>query len=246
MKDQEEQISRLIAGLRPVEAPEGFEGMVRTKIAEGRRESSGGRPLIWLAAKFALPLILLMLLGGFLIVSQEGDINAEMVPPVGDSRPEVAELDAVSPPVLDVAATNDSTPRNAAPTSDRNGLQVDQPPRGSQDIALSPDDTTVFPSGVDPRRTHGTNSKPPIGGSVSPASVLSMIGIVSNCSPSGCLATEVREGTIAAGAGIQTGDLITALDGRPVTAEGITGQFSIGEITLVRSGAKMTVSIARR
>ncbi len=238
----------MLAGLKAVEAPEGFEGAVRTKIAEGRRDSSITRPTLWLAAKFALPLVLLLLLGGFLIVSSDGDVNVEMIQPVGESKTSVAQLDIAEPTSPAVAtAANGSSLRNASVQSDRNSqTQVNQPQGGSQDLALSPDNTTVFPTDVDPRRSPITNSRPPMGAPISLASVLSMIGISSTCSSAGCLAMKVQEGSIAAIAGIQDGDLISAIDGRPINSGGISGQFSMSEITLIRAGKKMTFSIARR
>ena len=244
MKDEEE-ISRMLASLKTVDAPENFEGGVRSRIAQRREQPSLSRPGLLLVAKFAFPLLLLLAVGGFLIVSDERSLSGDMVPPVGEGTHEVAVFDdsqAVPPSVTN----NVNSPVAQAQVNRGGGNSRPIPQGGSQDQGLSQDETTLFPDGVDPRKARVTNGKPPTGGAIAPESVLLMIGVLSTCSPTGCVANAVRAGSIAAGAGIQDGDLISAIDGRPINANGITGQFRVSEITLTRSGRIITVSIARR
>jgi membrane-associated protease RseP (regulator of RpoE activity) len=247
MKDEEE-ISRMLASLKTVDAPENFEGGVRSRIAQRRGEPSLSQPSLLLFAKFAFPLLLLVVVAGVLIVSNEQDLNGDMVPPVGEGTHRVAAIDEPLTVPSDTSNTNRVNSPIAQVSTNRGRGNSRPDPQGDSrdDQALSQDETTLFPDGVDPRKATITNGNPPTGGTISPASVLLMIGISSNCSSTGCVATSVREGSIAAKVGIQSGDLISAIDGRPINASGTSGQFTVSEITFVRSGKKMTVSIARR
>lgn len=243
MKDEEE-ISRMLASLKSADAPKNFDGGVRSRIAE-RRDAPLSRPSLLLVAKFALPMLLLLVLGGFLIVSSERELSEDMVPPVADGKLDVAVIGDGQTGSSGISNTNNANSSIAQVPVNRSGgnsRPVSQ--GGSEDIGLSSDNSMVFPDGVDPRNATITNGKPATGTSISSASVLLMIGISSNCSSTGCVATAVREGSIAATAGIQNGDLISAIDGRPLSARGIEGQFTVSELTLVRSGKRMTISIA--
>ncbi|MEO5857488.1 MAG: hypothetical protein ABIR33_00920 [Pyrinomonadaceae bacterium] len=244
--NDEEEISRMLASLRSVDAPREFEGGVRSRITARREESTLWRPSRFLVLKFALPLLLLLAGAGFLIVSNDGALNADLVPPVGDATHSIAIIDDKEVSVPDgPSPTNVNSPIAQVSTHRGGGNARTVPQGGSADIGLSPDNSTSFPDGVDPRNSKITNGKPPTGGAIAPESVLLMIGILSTCSSTGCVANSVRVGSIAAGAGIQDGDWISAIDGRPIKAGGVTGQFSVSEITLVRSGRIMKVPIGR-
>ncbi len=244
MKDEEE-ISRMLAGLKAVDAPENFEGGVRSRIAMRREGSSRSRASVLLVAKFALPLLILLGVGGFLIVSDNGTLQGDMVPPVGDgTKQDVAVFDdppsgAGAPQTTGVNTVVAQAPVNRSGTNSR----AVQP---SQDQGLSQDDTTVFPDGVDPRKARVTNGQRPTDGQISLASVLNMIGISASCSAVGCVATEVREGSVAANAGVRAADLLVALDQQPINAATSLKGGSVNTITLVRDGNRMAVSIGRR
>lgn len=247
MKDEEE-ISRMLASLKTVDAPEDFEGGVRSRIAKRREEPSLSRPSLLLVAKFAFPMLLLLAVGGFLIVSDSGTLKADMVPPVEDSTNQIAVVESPSDPPtasnanlsIEQAATNRGNSRSDQPSSDKQ-------PSTQDDQALSQDDTTVFPDGVDPRKARITNGKLPTAGNISPTSILSMMGINAQCNSTGCVANDVREGTLAANAGIRSGDVISAVDGKAINASAtFTGSFTISELAIIRGGRKMTVSLARR
>lgn len=242
MKDEEE-ISRMLAGLKAVDAPENFEGGVRSRIAMRREQPSLSRPSLFLVAKFALPLLILLGVGGFLIVSDNGTLQGDMVPPVGDgTKQDVAVFDD---PPSGAGAPQTTGVNTVVAQVNRSGTnsRAVQP---SQDQGLSQDDTTVFPDGVDPRKARVTNGQRPTDGQISLASVLNMIGISASCSAVGCVATEVREGSVAANAGVRAADLLVALDQQPINAATSLKGGSVNTITLVRDGNRMAVSIGRR
>jgi len=242
MKDEEE-ISRMLAGLKAVDAPQNFEGGVRSRIAMRREGSSLSRASVLLVAKFALPLLILLGVGGFLIVSDNGTLQGDMVPPVGDrTKHDVAVFDE---PPSGAGAPQTTGVNTVVAQVNRSGTnsRAVQP---SQDQGLSQDDTTVFPDGVDPRKARVMNGQRPTDGQISLASVLNMIGISASCSAVGCVATEVREGSVAANAGVRAADLLVALDQQPINAATSLKGGSVNTITLVRDGNRMAVSIGRR
>jgi membrane-associated protease RseP (regulator of RpoE activity) len=244
--NDEEDVSRMLASLKAVDAPQDFEGGVRSRIAERREAPALWRPSFMLVAKFAFPLLLLIAVGGYLLVSDDRELSRDMVPAIGDGTHEIAAIEDTEMGPPGIANTSKGNSPIARVPVNRGGENTRSVPSGgSQDIGLSPDNSTVFPQGVDPRKANITNGMRPIGGPIAPESVLLMIGIFSTCSSTGCVANSVRGGSIAANAGIQGGDVISAVDGRPITAGGITGQVSVGEITIVRSGRIMNVPIGR-
>jgi len=247
MKDQEEEISRLVASLKTVEAPEGFEGRVRTRIAQRRHDRPTSRPTIFLVAKFALPLIVLLLLGGFLIVSDEGSIDANMIPPVVDQRQDVGLIEQPDPE-LGSALELDSGSPSVKPIPANRGVQSASrsPEGGSQDMGLSPDDSAVFPAGVDPRKARLTNSRPPNSGGITPLSILSFIGISGSCSPVSCQVHSVGPSSLAARASIQPGDVVEEIDGRPIDSfRRVTGFVTVRSLRILRNGKGLTIPIGR-
>ena len=247
MKDEEE-ISRMLASLKTFDAPEDLEGRVRSRIARRREENSLSRRTWYLVAKFAFPMLLLVVVGGFLIASNERELSLELVPPVGDETRDVAVIeDQISGPSSIANANNVNSGIAQAPLN-RSGVNPRPASQaGSEDIALSPDDSIVFPDGVDPRKAAVVNGQPPSEGQIAPTSVLAMLGISAQCNSNGCVTKSVREGSLAALAGIENGDLISAIDGRPINeSTRIAGRFTVSELTLIREAKKMTVSIARR
>ena len=247
MMNDREEVTRILAGLRAVEAPENFEGSVRARIAERRTVRSATRPSLLLAAKFAIPMLLLMLLGAFLIVSDDRALNTEMVPAIADEAVEAANLGDVQvaaprsagTPFADTVVAESAINRNARTTRP-------DPQGGSQDMALSQDDTTVFPDGVDPRNAKITNAKPPNAGGISPLSILSFIGISGGCTPVSCKVNSVRPASLSAKAGIQSGDVVMAIDDRSIDSfRDSRGAVTVRSLTVVRNGETQKIPIGR-
>lgn len=248
MKDQEEGISRLLASLKTVEAPEGFEGGVRTRIAERSEARTASQPTIFLVAKFALPLVVLVVLGGFLIVSDDTSVNVNMVPAVADQQQELGVMEESGPEVGAVIEPNGETVTRKSVSTNKNEKSAARALQGgSQDMGLLPDDSTVFPPGVDPRKARNSNLASPPTGKISLDSVLSMIGISADCSSAGCSAKDVRTGSIAANLGVRGGDRIVAINGKSIDeATAVEGRFSLNELTLIRGGSRIVVSLNGR
>jgi S1-C subfamily serine protease len=231
---EEERVSRLLGSLPSVEAPESFEAMVRSQIAGRQTTKTSERPIFWLALKFAVPMLLLVFLGAFLIVSDDRSSNAELVPPV--DSPGVASADlTVKEPSTDQLAANSRNGSTRPPQVDRNGDQK-RPAPSSEEKALSQDDTTMFPPGVDPRR---------ISGKVSAPVVLRMLGIEASCSGVGCRVSSILMNSIASRVGLEPGDIIEAVDDKRINgASTIDG--SVSSLRIVRGGKRSTIILTVR
>lgn len=237
----DEQISRLLRDMPAAEAPDNFESMVRTRIAERRAVGRVGRPVFWLAVKFAAPLVLLLAFGIFLVLSDDGSLNVEMIPPVDAPAVASANLSFDETPINVTAVNNlkQSQPLN------RNAEQGPiEPP--SQDKAVSPDDTAMFPPGVDPRKATRTNEKPSAG-RIAPISILSFIGITSVCTPVSCQVRAVQPGGLAERAGVRVGDLVEAIDDKPIdSTHTFAGGISVKTLRVKRDGVPLTISLKVR
>lgn len=243
--DHEEKISKVLRSLPQVEAPQHFEAGVRARIAQGRTSKSERQPLLLLGAKFAFPLVLLLILGGILIFTNQPEIDRSMVPAIDDAGLSLASVD--SPPESGQATSAvDPTSENRVPPANRRTKSPDNTLPAVEDQALSRDDSTVFPKGVDPRNAGVSNRPLPTAGSISPESVLSMIGISSSCSSTGCRAIEVRSGSIAEKSGVRTGDMVEAIEDRLVgSTKPLQGRISVESLTIMRDGRRITLRITR-
>lgn len=244
MKDEEE-ISRMLASLRAVEAPDNFEGGVRSRIAERRDEASLSRPGFLLVAKFAFPMLLLLAIGGFLIVSSERELSGDMVPSVADETHDVAVLDdSRSEPTGTSTVPDINSPAAQSPVNRRAENSRPRSQGGSEDVALTSDDTTVFPDGLDPRNARVPNTEPPLGRGVAPIQLLSMMGILSACTPQSCQVREVQNGSLAQKSGIHVGDVVKKIGKRPIDSFHSTS-FEAKTLEIVRDGKLITISLGR-
>jgi membrane-associated protease RseP (regulator of RpoE activity) len=238
-QDQNEvQISRLLRDVPAVEAPDNFEAMVRSRIAERRPVERVGRSVFWLAVKFTAPIALLLAFGVFLILSDDDSLNLGMIPPVDAPGVASANLGIQETPVNITAVNN---VRQPLPLNRSNELRPTEP--ASQEKALSPDDTLLFPPGVDPRKATRTNERPSAG-RVAPISILAFIGITSACTPSSCQVRAVQPGGVAERSGVRVGDVIEAIDERPIdSTHGFSGEVRVRSLRVRRDGKPLTISL---
>lgn len=247
LNEKDEKLSRSLGSLPLVEAPAGFEGAVRSRIAERRSTAASvARPTLLLALKFALPMVVLVFLGTFLIVSNDATGLAEMIPPVTESGNEIAEFDEKPSDELEPPAVSSNGTSRAANAANRaDSSRAIKSPAGSEDFGLSPDETTVFPPGVDPRKANAVNMKPPTGGKISPNSLLSFIGITSACSPVSCTVSSVKEASPAERAGVRVGDVIETIGDRPIDSFR-NAAVTVDRLGVVRDGKRITITLVVR
>jgi hypothetical protein len=168
-----------------------------------------------------------------------------MVPPVeipSDAAPSLGSEDPLNN--TGVAEAGNS------PTSRRpNNRSIEAWPTGpqSQEQALVQDDTTIFPPGVDPRRSLSNDHKPPTGSGLSPLEIFSFIGISSSCSATSCQVKAVQPASLADRSGIRSGDVIVAINNDPIDPSGkLTGEVNVRSLRVVREGKTIVISLIPR
>lgn len=247
---QSEQLEQEIGSLPRVEAPVNFEQMVRTRIAEGRPQESSGRAQFMLVLKFALPTLLLMVFGAFLIFSGTKPPSDQAVAPIDEQplRPDspltshisgsrtVAEV--TDPAMRDINANskaNASNLRGGTPSDERGG--------GSVDLGVKGAPETIYPDGLDPRARKLDPKEVPTS-RIPPSAILSMLSMQVNCSASFCTVAQVSEGGPADRYGVKTGDVIEQINGIDVDdPNAFSGHVSLKSLTVRRAGKQVRISL---
>lgn len=245
------EVSAALGNLKKVSAPANFEANVRSVIEERSRRSFFGAPGFLLGLKFAVPAAVLLVLGAFLLFSNGGVEDGQIAVSDPIAQPAAvnvtSELPAVDPAsavqansvIAEAGQVNNQVPINRPARSNPTAANGQVFQGGSRDMALSPDNTSVMPKGVDPK----TNSAAPLG-SLTAESILSKMGISARCVDDGCAASAVRSNSFAEKSGIKKGDVIEAIDGNPVNAGTIfEGNIIFRNVSVVRDGKRITVPL---
>lgn len=254
---EDAEVSAALGGLKKVYAPMSFEANVRSAIDAGRDRTFFSTPGFILGLKFALPSVVLLALGVFLIFSSGG-------PDAG----QIAQRETAAPPVsVDVPS---GVPVSGPPANQVNnmiagGAQVNRQPAvnrpvranqkaandrvfrgGSRDLALSPDNTAILPKSMNPdqKLDPARRGLDPAAGSITVVAILSKLGASANCTENGCTATSIQPGSAAERSGIKKGDLLEAINGKPVRAGKVleAGEM-IRNVTLLREGDRITIQL---
>lgn len=247
-----DQVGELLGTLKRVEPPGDFDVRVRARIAQGRPAASRSWPFV--LARVGVPAAVLMALGGYfgwnalnqpvnvpIVVevqqqapSEEPPVQPQIDRPAAEPENLVATRDGI-PVVNSVPAGPGVRPTDSVrPTSEPDG--------GSVDFGVSPS-KRILPRGLDPdREIKDANIA---GNSRSSArEVLGMLGILASCSASSCRVNSVSANSVAGSSGIKAGDVIEAVDGRPVNGTAtFSGQFSAGNVRIRRNGSLMNVAL---
>lgn len=244
---QLEQVKRELGALPKVEAPVNFEQMVRTKIAEGRPVESTGRAQLMLALKFALPTIVLMLFGAFIIFSGMKAPSYTAVAPVDERplRPESPLSSDAGPTNQLTASANNSRETNAnlkVVQPAVNGVTTDTPGGGSADSAVK-GAQDIRPEGMDGVVTKIDPQNVPAS-RIEPATLLSMLAIQTSCNASSCSVSSVIETGAGARSGLKVGDVIEEINGQRFDdPEALKGRVIMRTLTVRRGGSKLTINL---
>ncbi len=251
MRNEEEKIeefendpvSRLLGGLKRVDAPGDFDFRVKARIASGRPVD---RSTSWFpaAARFAVPLGLLLLIGGYFgfnglypAVDVDSPAVAEMkvagiVPalPVSSDLPPALPANNVLPDRTSEKAPETVAKNEPAPKEKRIGRTepVLRPPGGySKDISLGISDKPLE------RVTR-----------ISARIVLSQIGINASYSGSSWKVGSVKQNSRAERSGVKSGDVIEAVDGQNLTEKTtFENKSSSKSIRILRDGKSMQIDL---
>lgn len=250
---EDTEVSAALGRLGKVIAPARFEANVRSAIEARSQPSFFNTPGFLLGLKFAVPAIVLLFLGAFLLFSTGGVDNDQIAvsePAAQPAATDVAPVVPASEPpsagqvnnvVAEGGQVNTQVPVNRTPRGSRTSGNGQEFRGGSRDFALSPDNTSIRPKVVDPDQKPVTASPT---GSVTAETILSKMGIDSKCIEKGCNAVSVRSASIGGRSGVKEGDVIEAIDGKPVDAgTEFKGNVIIRNITVRRDGKQVIVPL---
>ncbi len=229
----DEQVAKLLGGLKKVEAPHNFESRVMSRLSPPAAEASGGFGFL----KLALPTAALAGLGMFLFLSgyMGGDVpTVDVVSTVNEEARAPEQKPA--PPELGVSQSNVQQPASEfrAPeiaetkpqtqTSQPNSPASAQPPslkdkkrpsgEGSQDFG-SGNPGSIDQPGIDTRSRPGTDPdmermmrRP----SILASDVLRYTGVAAEFRGGGWTVSSVTEKSVAERVGLKAGDVILSLN----------------------------------
>ena len=251
------QIANLLGALPRVDAPKDFDFRLKARIAKGRTSPALGPFSLPVWVKFAAPAALLLLVG-ILFVTLSGrdagtdrnEITAQAAAekpagttaPLIAAAPDIASVQPEAAPPVDVAqpapparaaivqrtSMRKVSPARPAPDTNDGGGSIDRAVRGTsttilpRGISITPVNTAVTPQGFD------TASK------VSVSDVFSQLGIDAEYS-NGWVVKTVRDRSVAGTAGLRSGDVIEAVDGKPISEVDGKRGFN-GRVLTVRRG----------
>jgi membrane-associated protease RseP (regulator of RpoE activity) len=236
----EQHICDMLGCLERVEAPANFEFRVKGRIA-ARRQSDTKRRWVPASAAIAAPLGLALAIGGYFVISTSYS-------PGVVAEPQTAEL---KPAVLPQAEPSFSVLPPVAAAS----------PVEAETVALSTGPATSRPIPVSPGIKRTNLVRPPAnfaGGSIdetrriSPEINVSLpakeallsIGVDANYGGSSWTVGSVRSGTAAARSGLKPGDVIEAVNGRPLDVNtSFEGKFTGHSVRVRREGKIVQVDL---
>ena len=254
------KVAELLSGLTRVEAPSNFEFGVRARIAEG---APSGRSILFPALKLLAPLSLVLLVAVIVVfyptspnvdtvkVDDPSSITAPSEAPSTAVRSEVSNnSERVSGPH---APESPGEPHEIKPTVARHDSNtgrrprtggVDNPSGGASRVdALKPANTINPPEfRATNRSTQNSNSGSQT--DIPVREVLGIIGVSADPGDDGWKVTSTVDGSIARKSGIQSGDVIEAIDGRAVTSSTtFKGAFGGKTIRVRRDGKSLDVKL---
>ena len=261
------KVAELLSGLTRVEAPSNFEFGVRARIAEG---APSGRSILFPALKLAAPLSLVLLVAVIVVfyptspnvdtvkVDDPSSITAPSEAPSTAVRSEVSNnSERVSGPHAPESpgepVANPPVPHEIKPTVARHDSNtgrrprtggVDNPSGGASRVdALKPANTINPPEfRATNRSTQNSNSGSQT--DIPVREVLGIIGVSADPGDDGWKVTSTVDGSIARKSGIQSGDVIEAIDGRDVTSSTtFKGAFGGKTIRVRRDGKSLDVKL---
>jgi hypothetical protein len=244
-----EPICKLLNELGRVEAPNDFDFRVRARIAEGR---SFVRSAPWFPAslRYAVPLVLLLLIGGYVAFDAFYTPSDIGVPPLAEVRPSIIapiietspneigqpsnQLVAEKPDVKPPESENNVIPRESEKKIPFSYPKRNRPGGGSIDQAIR-EGRNFYPHGLKP--SNKVLVKPrdfERDTQVSAKVVLSLIGIEADFSGSSWIIRIVKPDSMAERSGVKVGDMIEAINNQALTETTVFGNKFDGKSMRVR------------
>lgn len=231
----DDKISRLLGSLGRVDAPKDFEHRLKARIANDANSPRTARKSNPILA-FAVPVSLLVLLGIFLYVSDlisptTGRLEDVVVSePINEKTavtgsPEIAKAvqnadefreRASAVPAPPTTAHNRAILRSTA--TRKSSTQLDRESGNSIVLSATQPERPILPPGINPQRISPEDRPPGFDRQGKPTidEVFELIGIETVRAVSGVTVRSVRRNGIADRSGVRSGDLVEAIDDRPI------------------------------
>ncbi len=271
LSSDEESVSRLLSNLKRVDAPKDFDFHLKARLANASPDDY--RPVrLFPILKYAMPLALLLFVGAaFVLTNSYTGPNVPVVVDVPDAPassyiadsnsrqqaetgvvptlvPESTTVAENQPPVkreFVAAQTNQLTsPGSNRPASRDLPGSRDLPSRGSYDITgrSGPDPIRLPASGNVNSNLMGNSGT---SGPLETRQMLRNIGIDANAGENGWTIRSVGKNTIAERSGLQAGDVMEAIDDKPISTL-YDGSFSAKTISVRRDDKVVKIEIQNK
>lgn len=250
----EQQISRLLGTLEKVSAPKDFDFRLKARISSAKDGSSPTS--VWKTLRYALPLTATLVIAVFVMIQGGLFSPTEIQPTIAENPKSEIPVNAQNPPSNNLItqtanSTVDEKPldsfvnepkpadfitvKNPVGKQNKNKpeiIQKDDPP-SSKDFTVRPSNVQIMPEGI-PANTPSANKEFNTDISIPAQEILNMLGVETESAGNKLRVKSVKENSLAGRSGVQTGDIVEAIDEQRLDEKNLSPKF--------KGGKKITVS----
>lgn len=246
-------IRSLLGGLKRVGAPAGFDARIKARIADGK-PGGFGFPL---ALRYAVPLVLLLAVGGYFVFDRFYDKGRESAPQVATKGAETPAVNSNESVIETTSSVPNDTLAHNPPPAANGSSKNPKPDRPQDDMARSStrsvrsmDSTAnqikpIFPPGIG--NSGNTSEKPNTQETTVKLSIqefLKIIGATADFQDAGWTVRSVGENTASQRSGLKAGDVILAVGDRTLTkTTEFEGGFEAKSVKVRRGTATIHVQL---
>lgn len=251
LSTDEQKVSDLLGGLKRIDAPKNFEFRLKSRIAGTVAEDMRPRRLIPVLG-YAAPLVLVLLVGTYLVVTGVYSVDTNSVAGVEQTQPVANITETVLPNPAPFAEKEQSAPNNELQAASRDQITVADTERTAE-APKAPKKTSratdqpggSFDTGLgSPKVILPKSLNPNAAARISIREILSTIGIQAAFDGGSIKVNSIVENNLAGRSGIEAGDILEAINGRPVTGTTMfESPFTVTSIGVRRDGKSMQISL---
>jgi hypothetical protein len=255
MLDKNERaVSRLVAGLKHVEAPANFERRVMSKIAEGKPQRRGF--FAFPAVVYVVPALLVVLVVSFFVFKPEKSPEAQLAPVAAantiaqpQASPSLNSVDMPEQPNVALVQPGQSqtSSRGTEPKAVKQGRVTNGNRGGGSYLEALPNKKAPMPEGLENNSPSAANSADVMTSTPIPVKeILDNLGMSVEFE-NGWQVKTVTDSGPAQRTGVKVGDIIIALDDRELDlSTSYKGFGSVRTVTVRRGGKLLPLKIASR
>ncbi len=265
----EQKISRLIGGMEKVSAPKDFDFRVKARISAAKENNF--QPSVWRTLRYALPLTATLVIAAFVMIQgglfSQTDKQSPVVenqnplqPVKSESLPSNIEMAETSNSAVEVNKKEDQIPDSFVSESNQANTitakipskktdknlplvlpKVEQP--NSRDITVRESNVNILPEGI-PGNTASLNKDFSQNNSVTAREILNFIGVETENEGNKMRVKSVKENSLAGRSGVQTGDIVEAIDEQRLDQKNLSPKFKGGKtITVTRDNKVLEIEL---